>query len=721
MDPQITFLKMMLKMSAATLLYSVLTALAFYLWQKSRKTTGTKIAIGLFYGLCSIASNHLGIDYGMMMLNVRDIGPLAAGLFFSPLSGVLAGTIGGLERYLIGEYAGIGTFTHVACGLSTFLAGLLSAVMHRKIYRGQRPSVIHCLLTGSLMEVFHMYSILLTRRDEMSQAYFVVRECSAPMILFNAIGLALCSAVVMKIAGEQSGFRLRKPSAQVPLFNYFQRWLLAGILLLFMLSSLVSFAFQTRISLENEEVDLQTTMRVCLGFYEEHDEDTTLFRRQLENQFVIMDEQIMLIDGKTSVYSSPLEPVQRALSGADMQLVRKNAGKDCFQARLDCYYGFPFLCCVERLDDQYYVMVCRDLDTVYLERDSQLYENAFSSILIFTILFLLISWLVDYIVVRNVKEVNRALNRITNGKLDEVVDVRRSVEFSKLSDHINATVAALRGYIDQAKERMAADLKMAAAIQESALPHIFTFGRNEFEIYALMNPAKEVGGDFYDFFFVNADTMVLVIADVSGKSIPAALFMMRAKTSIKTFARSGNGPAELLGNVNRVLCEENQANMFITVWIGIIDLPTGRMRCANAGHEYPVVMPIGGEYSFVKDRHSLALGIMAGIPITEYELTLRPGDRLFVYTDGVPEAINEQKEAYGPERMLAKLNTLRNAGEKETLTALREDVRAFEGAEEQFDDITMIGFTYFGPGGPHGNAADADGKPQEQGITENSK
>ena len=197
-------------------------------------------------------------------------------------------------------------------------------------------------------------------------------------------------------------------------------------------------------------------------------------------------------------------------------------------------------------------------------------------------------------------------------------------------------------------------------------------------------------------------------------------------TPLQAYKKLMNDPtvklyAELLGNVNRVLCEENQANMFITVWIGIIDLPTGRMRCANAGHEYPVVMPIGGEYSFVKDRHSLALGIMAGIPITEYELTLRPGDRLFVYTDGVPEAINEQKEAYGPERMLAKLNTLRNAGEKETLTALREDVRGFEGAEEQFDDITMIGFTYFGPGGPHGNAADADEKPQEQGITENSK
>ena len=163
--------------------------------------------MGLFYGLCCIASNHLGINYGDMNLNLRDMAPLSAGLFFSPLSGILAGLIGGIERYLIGEYLDIGRFTRVACGLSTCLAGFLAAALHRWVYEGERPSAVQAFLTGAVTEVFHMYTVLLTNRDQLSMAYYVMSWCAIPMICFTAAGMAGCSLAVYRLSPDYRGFR----------------------------------------------------------------------------------------------------------------------------------------------------------------------------------------------------------------------------------------------------------------------------------------------------------------------------------------------------------------------------------------------------------------------------------------------------------------------------------------------------------------------------------
>ena len=238
------------------------------------------------------------------------------------------------------------------------------------------------------------------------------------------------------------------------------------------------------------------------------------------------------------------------------------------------------------------------------------------------------------------------------------------------------------------------ELILARTIQDSALPKNFKFPRDDFDIYALMDPAKEVGGDFYDFFFIDTHKLVLVIADVSGKGIPASLFMMRSKTAIRGIAEEGISPAEILSRVNTTLCEGNDADMFVTVWIGIIDLETGSMMCANAGHEYPAIMRNGGDYELYKDKHSLALAAMPGLRLKEYELKLEPGDKLFVYTDGVPEAINEQVQDYGTGRMIRVLNDVKDSSMEETLTAVRQDMIAYVGNAEQFDDITMLGLTY---------------------------
>ena len=220
--------------------------------------------------------------------------------------------------------------------------------------------------------------------------------------------------------------------------------------------------------------------------------------------------------------------------------------------------------------------------------------------------------------------------------------------------------------------------------------------RREFDLFASMQAAKEVGGDFYDFFFVNRDMLALVIADVSGKGIPAALFMMRAKTTVRGMAEAGRSPEEIVLHANRVLCEGNDAEMFVTVWIGVIDLSAGKMCCVNAWHEYPAIMRSGGEYELFKDKHGAALGVMQGLRFRQYDLQLNPGDRLFVYTDGVPEAINEKEEQYGSARMLHILNRTRDLPMKEVLPIVRKDISDFAGEAEQFDDITMLGLCYTG-------------------------
>ncbi len=174
------------------------------------------------------------------------------------------------------------------------------------------------------------------------------------------------------------------------------------------------------------------------------------------------------------------------------------------------------------------------------------------------------------------------------------------------------------------------------------------------------------------------------------------ILLFTVLTAIKNQTRSGNSPGEVLAKVNNLLCEGNDAEMFVTVWVGLLDLNTGKMRCANAGHEYPLLMRSGGEYEVLKDRHALVLAAMEDIPIRGYEIDLHPGDRLLVYTDGVPESINRQEEQYGLDRMLQKANAMRGASQKETLTALRADLEAFTDGLEQFDDITMLGLTYRG-------------------------
>ena len=284
-------------------------------------------------------------------------------------------------------------------------------------------------------------------------------------------------------------------------------------------------------------------------------------------------------------------------------------------------------------------------------------------------------------------------------------DIHTGDEMEVLSDALNAMFDDTRRYmtnllsVTAEKEKIGAELNVATQIQADMLPRIFPAfpDRREFDLYAFMHPAREVGGDFYDFFLIDEDHLCMVIADVSGKGVPAALFMVIAKTLIKNQAMMGDDPADILGKVNEQLCEGNDAMLFVTVWISILTISTGKGIAANAGHEHPVIRRAGGSYELVVYRHSPAVAAMEGMRFRQHSFELHPGDRLFVYTDGVPEATNAENELFGNERMLDVLNSQPDRKPHALLETMKREIDVFVGEAPQFDDITMLCLDYFGP------------------------
>ena len=208
-----------------------------------------------------------------------------------------------------------------------------------------------------------------------------------------------------------------------------------------------------------------------------------------------------------------------------------------------------------------------------------------------------------------------------------------------------------------------------------------------------------MGGDFYDFFLTDEDHLALVMADVSGKGVPAALFMMVSKALLKNSALTGKSPGEILSSVNETICSNNKMEMFVTVWMGILEISTGKVTAANAGHEYPVICRGDRGFELFKDRHGFVIGGMDGMRYKEYELMLNPGDRLFLYTDGLPEATDADEELFGTDRMIAALNSVVNGTPADILRGVQDEVNFFVGDAEQFDDLTMLCLEYKGRDG----------------------
>ena len=363
------------------------------------------------------------------------------------------------------------------------------------------------------------------------------------------------------------------------------------------------------------------------------------------------------------------------------------------------------------------VMVMTDVDMYMVDDDARVFLIQFILLLAALTLgvFMIISRHIKKKVVQPIEDMNLAAKNYIADKADGLPD---SYHFQKLDIHTNDEIESLADtfadmekqiseYLNNLtratteKERIRSELNLAAQIQRSSLPSVFPPYPDirEFDIYASVDPAKEVGGDFYDFFLIDDDHLAMVVADVSGKGIPAALFMMACKIVINDLATLGiTDPAEILYKVNNRIVRNNTLDMFVTVWLGILQISTGKIKAANGGHEYPCLMRAGKQFEMIKDRHGLVLGGMENVNYYTYEIQMNPGDVLFTYSDGVPESTNTSNQLFGNDRMLNSLNNDTAASVRQLTLNVKKDIDAFVQEAPQFDDITMLALRYNGGG-----------------------
>ena len=352
--------------------------------------------------------------------------------------------------------------------------------------------------------------------------------------------------------------------------------------------------------------------------------------------------------------------------------------------------------------------VQRQMDNLTNKRNSFVRKIIVALIILVVIVILVQSFFLHRTLLRPLKLISDEATRfstentVSEKKLCE--SIRNKDEIGALAGSIDQMEEQVQAYIENItqitaeKQRINTELNLATRIQIAMLPNTFPAfpDRPEFDIYASMDPAKEVGGDFYDFFLVDDDHLCMVMADVSGKGIPAALFMMASKIILANNAKLGKSPAQILTDTNASICSNNKEEMFVTVWLGILELSTGKLTAANAGHEYPVLRNADGKFDLIKDKHGFVIGGMDGLKYKEYEIQMTPGSKLFLYTDGVPEATDANGEQFGTDRMLAALNEKADAAPQELLRQVRAAVDSFVKDADQFDDLTMLCLEYRG-------------------------
>ncbi|MBQ9041659.1 MAG: SpoIIE family protein phosphatase [Eggerthellaceae bacterium] len=768
--------------------------------------------VGVVFGLIAIYGTEAGIPVDGAMMNVRDAAPIAAGLFFGGPAGIIAGVIGGVERWLAVMW-GVGQFTQVACTLGTIFAGAFAAALRKYVFSYHIPNLSFAFATGVVAEVLHLTLVFVTNLDQAARAFEVVQLCVLPMTL--CVGLStLISSFVLHLMNRKP---LLTPLGERNVVRILHNRMLIAIVAAFLLTVGFTAIVQTNrsvsdaaelleLSVEDVYEDivdasdanlLGLTQRAAaalpdaptatdaecarlaaeldvaeinvvngdgiitasnnpafIGFDMASGEQSAAFLALLpgggQTQLVQSYQPIAYDAGTSMKYagvaveggfvqvgydassflddlSSQVEASVRnrhvgqtgafvavdetgtVLStredianeqGAQLVADAKAAGAGrVFTTQFAGEECFAFFQEVEG----YRLIALLPTAEAYSSRDSALLIVALMEVLVFAALFLVIHAVIKLVVVRGVRRMTGQLADITKGDLDVEVDVRTASEFSSLSDDINKTVGTLKASLAVVK----ADLDMAASIQANTLPDITSAlaARPEFDLLGTMEPAKEVGGDFYDFFLVDDDHLALVVADVSGKGVPAALFMMQSKIVIKMEALSGTSPEEVMRRANADLAEKNEEGMFTTAWLGILELSTGTLTYADAGHE-KLALYHGGSWELPpKPNGAVALAVFSQEDFEEladkykyrsHTVVLQPGDGIFQYTDGVTEATNASDEIFGEDRLVSALNEASGANPGEVLPLVRRRIDEFVADAPQFDDITMLGLMYKG-------------------------
>ncbi len=758
-----------------------------------------QIFYGVIFGCIAIIGTEWGIPMNGAQVNCRDAAVLIGGLMFGGPAGIIAGLIGGIERWFA-VYWGIGTFTQVACSVSTALAGLYSAALRKFMFENKKPGWMLSLAVGVVMEVFHLTMVFITNLDEVDKAMSVVKSCTAPMLIANGLAVMLASIAISFVTKEKKLFK----RSNTRISQTIQRWLFITVLLAFVATSAFVLEMQNRLAegstdstlkmaVEEVSADLKdasdknmimkanlvaseindtplqkiadkyglseisvvnskgiifnTTNKEYFGYDMASGSQSSAFMRLLwgskeyvqEYGPISYDEGVYMkyagvaIDDGFIQIGYNAEGFQKDIDSEIASIAKnRHVGETGFIAilnnnsevvtgpsgikktlfkdqvgdiknipegeRFTINYYDENCYCVSKPTEGYYIVSVFPETEAFRMRNISIYVNSYMEILVFALLFGLVYILIQKVVVNQIKKVNNSLGKITGGDLDEVVNVRSNEEFASLSDDINSTVDKLKGYIAEAAARIDKELEFAKSIQASALPSNFPAfpQRKDFDIFASMNPAKEVGGDFYDFYLTNNDTLNFLVADVSGKGIPAAMFMMRAKTELKSLTEAGMKLDEVFTKGNSALCEGNDAGMFVTAWQGSLNLTTGLLQYANAGHNPPLIRHGDGGFEYLRSRAGFVLAGMDGVRYKIQEYQLDPGDTVFLYTDGVTEATDAHTELYGEDRLINAINSREFDNVQQMCKFLKADVDGFVGEAPQFDDITMVSVKYIG-------------------------
>ena len=658
-----------------------------------------QLLVGILFGLLAIFGTEFGVPINGAVMNVRDAAPLCAGLFFGAPAGIIAGLIGGIERWYAVLW-GAGEFTRVACTVGTICAGLMAAFVRKVITEDRIPGWIYSFAIAGVTEVFHLLMVFLTNIDTLETAIDVTKKCTPVMIpgVMASVGIA---ALVISRIGSDGEMHLK---GKHTIIQDVQAWLLIAVVITFAVTNAFVIVLQTHLckatatnaivqTLEDISTDMDNS-----GL--EGDDLKAFVAEEVENWHIGTTGHLLVIDANENRIFASTPDIMKIEADRDVtqevEELRAEPERVCeIIERNGHIYYYAYI-----IHDDFYIIGVYPMTEAELGKSVSVYITAFMEIIILAVMFLQIYFLIKMYVVKNLRIINRDLSRIAHGKLDTVVDVRKNEEFSSLSDDINTTVETLKRYIAEANARIDAELSMGKDIQYSALPRVFPESKR-FDLYANMLAAKEVGGDFYDFYPASVNEVVFLVADVSGKGIPASLFMMRAKTLIKGLVASRLSPGEVLTRANDDLCLNNEAGMFVTAWLGFLNIDTGEVRYANAGHNPPVLCRAnesGNTVEYLRSKPGFILGGMEGIQYKDFSLTLNDGDAIFLYTDGVTEANNAEGELFGEDRLIEALDKVKAVNMRYLCKYIKDVLDHFVGDAPQFDDITMLAIKKKGKG-----------------------
>ncbi|MDO4176158.1 MAG: SpoIIE family protein phosphatase [Bacillota bacterium] len=662
-----------------------------------------QVIIGMIFGGIAVCGTEFGIEISGAIANVRDAAPICAGLIFGGPAGVIAGLIGGIERWFA-VYWGVGTYTRVACTVGTIVAGCFAAYVRVHIMNNKRAAWFYAMAIAMVVEVFHMLMVFLTHLDAYEEAFTIVANCAPIMITMNSLAVGLAVLLVNRISHEPITLLSEKRSV----IQAIEVGLFITVVISFLITNGFVLVLQDHISRTDAEKTIFYTLNdVSADIKAVKDKGSDVeevFSKTLKNRhigdtggLIITDKDCRVVaitylsedfsdKYGVTIENSNVDMVQRSCDEA-RDTIEQQAGTE--PEMFDWQSGDIPMYFMIMDEGDYYVMGYYPKAEADQKKNTTQMITAYVIILILAALFIQIYVLVRRVVVRNIVRINEKLAKITDGDLDVVMDIGGSLEFRSLSDDINTTVTSLKHYISEAEARIDEELEFAKAIQYSSLSREFPDSQR-FELYANMLAAKEVGGDFYDFYRLGDSQCVFLIADVSGKGIPAAMFMMRAKTLINSLIDTGADMATVLAKANEELCKNNEAEMFITAFIGIMDTLTGEVKFANAGHNRPVIVRADGSAEFLQCRSGFVLAGMEGMRYTTETITLEQGDSIFLYTDGVTEATNSSNELYGDDRLIEELAEVSHMSPRYMCRYIKNSIDKFVDGAQQFDDITML-------------------------------